>query len=155
MKTSKIEYYGATIEVVDFLPPLLPQDLPLSLWPTFCGAGEGIGDLLVPDKIGGVIVSAECLDHDISWAISPNTYAAFQAANNRFFKNIISRIFAELNGKELAKALGRCIAYWFVVSSLIGWRNFEPCGENPWTNPVVRDRLNRLARANYGLDKAN
>lgn len=147
MNTAKVEYHGAIIEVATFLVPFLSHDLPLNKWPSFCGAGDGIGDWIVPDKICGVVVSPECLDHDVSWAVSPNTYAAFQAANNRLLKNLVSRVGSKLSGKQYIRALLRCVMYYVVVSSWIGWRNFEPCGKNPWSNPVVRERLNRLTRS--------
>jgi len=59
MKTVKIIRYGAQMEVADFLEHLMPDepDLPLNMWPTFCGAGDGIGDRLVPDIIGGICIS--------------------------------------------------------------------------------------------------
>ena len=151
MKTVRITRYGAQLEVAEFLEYLIPDedDLPLTMWPTFCGAGDGIGDRIVPDTIDGICVSPVCLDHDCSWAISPNTYAAFQAANNRFFKNLVSFLWSRLDGWQLVRALGRCTLYYAAVSSWIGWRNFSPAGEDPWSNPIVRDRLSRLARMKF------
>jgi len=48
MNFVKISYWGADLTIPDFLEPLWPHDLPPEAWPTFCGAGQGWGDAIVP-----------------------------------------------------------------------------------------------------------
>lgn len=54
MKYEQVEYYGAKLTMPSFLVALFPVDLPAKKWPTFCGAGGGFGDRVVPDRIHGV-----------------------------------------------------------------------------------------------------
>jgi hypothetical protein len=130
---------------------MFPEALPLQHWPTFCGAGNGFGDWIVPDWVKRVCISPECFVHDIDWAIADGSWRAFQAANNRFLKNLISRFLSGLNGWMLVRSLSWAVGYWFVVSSPVGWLNYCPCGKAWDENPVVREKLHRLimAEINY------
>lgn len=152
MTTSTIIYAGAILEVPDFLVDLWPHELPLSDWPTYCGAGDGLGDRIVPDSIWGARVCPACFIHDIDWAIADGSYRAFQAANNRFKRNLVALTDAQLYSQVRIAAKIRCNTYWLVVSSPVGWRNYEPSGSDPYTNPVVKDKLFRLARAKLRID---
>jgi hypothetical protein len=151
VKCVKVEYHGAVICVPYFLERMLPEALPLQHWPTFCGAGNGFGDRIVPDWVKRVCISPECFVHDIDWAIADGSWRAFQAANNRFLKNLISRFLSVLNGMMLVRSLSWAVGYWFVVSSPVGWLNYCPCGKAWDENPVVREKLHRLimAEINY------
>lgn len=57
IETTVITYGGAQIEIPEFLKDYWPLDQPLEEWPSFCGAGEGLGDKIVPEHICGVCVS--------------------------------------------------------------------------------------------------
>lgn len=143
-----IDYLGATLEVPDWLVPLWPHDLPVTAWPSFCGAGCGIGDMLVSESLYGAIISPACLVHDIDFACNTRTRAAFQAANNRFARNIESLVSAQLTGARKYFATAGAVRYWFFVT-MFGWKHFDPESNNPWSNKTVREKLNRLAKARY------
>lgn len=151
MKSVKIEYSGVKLEIPDFLYSLWPHSMPVSQWPTYCGSGDGIGDWLVPDSIHGVRVCPACFIHDIDWAISKREYRCFMVANNRFRRNLLAIVSPQLSGGDYLDAYAKINLYWAVVSSPIGWANFAPESTNPFQNSIVRDRLNRLARANMGI----
>lgn len=141
-----INYLGATLELPDWLEPLWP-DLPIEKFPTFCGAG-GIGDIFVPDTLYGANISPACFIHDIDFACSPRTWAAFRSHNNRLARNAKSLVDAQLTGTKRALATAGVARYWFACMAF-GWIHFRPEGVNPWSNKTVRDRLNRLAKARY------
>lgn len=145
-----LEYLGATLEMPSWLMPLWPVDMPLAEWPTFCGAG-GIGDILVPDDIIGVHISPACFIHDIDFATLPREWWPFQQANNRLYSNIVALVESQItDAVKLKKAKRSAMRYWIGVS-VFGWRHFTPESGNPWQNSTVRDRLNRLAKARYGI----
>lgn len=145
-----INYLGAALEVQSWIKPLWPYDMPFDNWPTFCGAGDGPGDWLVPDGIDGADISPACLVHDLDFATLPRKWWPFQQANNRLYCNIIALIDTQIVDKQqLADAYKKARRYWFAVS-LFGWFHFSPESENPWQNSIVRDRLNRLAKAQIG-----
>lgn len=146
MAYTTIDCFGSQLEVQDWLAPLWPYELALEDWPTFCGAG-GIGDLFVPDELCGVNISPACFVHDIDFAVLPREWWEFQQANNRLYCNMIAVLNSNIqNKKQLAKAKREARWYWIGVS-VFGWKHFTPENPNPWSNPVVRDRLNRLDKA--------
>lgn len=147
MKYVKLKYHDALIEVPGFLSSMLPENLPLDHWPSFCGAGDGIGDWIVPDRIKRTCISDACMVHDIDWSIADGSWRMFQADNNRFLRNLISRLISKLNGWMLVRSLIWAVVYWLVVSSPIGWANYGPCGKNWDENQIVKDKLHRLAMA--------
>jgi len=154
VETVQIQYLGVWLEVPACLKDLWPYDMDLEDWPTFCGAGEGIGDVLVPDKIEGAIVSPACFAHDIAWAISQRTHTDFFDANIHLLhnlNNLIAKFISHRNHYE--RAIRVSFGYWEAVTSILGWANFEPCGSDPWTNPVVKARLKKLADAKIKLAK--
>jgi hypothetical protein len=144
-----IDYLGASIEVQDWLEPLWPHDLQWHDWCTFCGAGFGLGDYIIPDHFGAASGSQACFIHDLDFAVLPKEWWPFQQANNRLYTNLISSLSAQIyDPKQLAKAKNKARRYWIGVT-IFGWPHFDPCGENPWSNPTVREKLNRLAKARY------
>lgn len=146
MKHEKVLYHGALIEVPYFMVKMLPETLPLKNWPTFCGAGNGFGDWIVPDWVKRVCISPECLVHDIEWAIANGSWRAFQSANNRFLRNLISRLISKLNGFMLIRGLVWAVGYWAAVST-VGWKCYGSSGIDWQNNEVVKDKLHRLAMA--------
>lgn len=138
-----------------FLVDLWPYDLPLEDWPTYCGAGGGIGDWLVPDVIWSARVCPACFIHDIDWAIADGSYKSFQEGNDRLKRNLMALTGAQLPKGVRLVANIRCNTYWLVVSSPIGWMNYKPCGTDPFLNPVVDDRLKRLGRPSLGIDNGH
>ena len=53
-----------------------------------CGAGEGLGDKIVPETILGLRVTLACYIHDFMWALSDATWADFHYSNSVFLSNI-------------------------------------------------------------------
>ena len=64
---------------------------------TACGAGEGIGDKLVPETIWGVRVTLACFVHDYMWELSEASWADFHHSNAVFLSNINAVILALSN----------------------------------------------------------
>lgn len=147
----KIKYAGAALEISAFLGPLWPFDMLLDDWPTFCGAGQGFGDWLVPDTIYGVRVAPACLQHDVEWAIADGSYKAFMTANCRFRRNLGAMVKIQLTGWRRSLAVARCNTYFLVVSSPIGWANFDPGSTDPYKNEAVRAKIKRLSQAALGI----
>lgn len=155
-----VDCFGAKLEVYDFLADLWPHNLPLKKWPSFCGAGCGIGDLIVPDTLffGHLHLAPACYMHDVEWILCDPTIKAFHAANDRLRRNLKALADAQLcspwNG--IAKAL---IAneYHFAVDT-VGWLHFKTMEfdkvntPDPLDNPSVRDKIHRLARVAYGIN---
>ncbi len=150
----RIEYHGAELEVHDWLVPLLPteEDLPLHRWPTFCGAGDGLGNWMVPDFIKGVNNAPPCLIHDIDFGLGKKDFILFLQANVRFVSNSRNLTLGNLHPDRSSwYAKLRCNIYGFAVATL-GWWAYEPI-DLPWDkNPIVQDKLRRLARAKLGLN---
>ena len=155
MKYGAIFYAGATLTIPEWLKPLWPYNLPLSKWPTFCGAGDGFGDKVVPDIIRGVCISPACFIHDVDWATTPDTIRQFLAANFRFAKNCRALIMASaLSWWKKELAVVRAYGLYFMAVSTIGALCFDPIGApfgDPLENEVVKARLKRLAKAYIGL----
>lgn len=153
VKTAHINYLDVMLEVPEFLTELWPYEMALNEWPTFCGPDEGLGDLLVPDVVCGVVISPACFIHDIDWAICRKTYLDFQLSNSRLLHNMNELISKHVqNRHDYEKAIRISFAYWEAVSSPIGWANFSPCGTDPWSNPTVKKRLQRLAKAKFKIN---
>jgi len=149
MTYDRINCHGAMVEVFDFAHRIWPFDLPLEKWPSFCGAGNGLGDRLVPEKAHGVCLSPACFQHDLDYAISPRVWAAFCAANYRFLRNSISLALAQsTTDKQLILSVLGSIRYFSAVS-IFGWLNFQPtfAGGDPLDNIEVRERIKKLTDA--------
>lgn len=143
----RINYLGASLEVQSWLKPLWPYDMQFDNWPSFCGAGEGIGDWLIPDGIDHADISPACFIHDMDFATLPRQWWPFQCANNRLYSNIVALVETQIvDKKKLSDAYSKARRYWIGVS-VFGWWHFSPESENPWQNKTVREKLNRLAKA--------
>lgn len=145
MKTVKIDYAGATIEVLDFVADRWPFELPSDKWPTFCGAGSGLGEKLVPDQIFGISVSHLCFDHDCGFCTGPDTQEAWHAHNKRLYRNLVATIIAsDLPRKEMIMAVNECAAFFLAVESPFGYAAFSPSGEDIETNIALQEKFKRL-----------
>lgn len=151
MNYVSVIYRGAKLTIPEWLAPLWPYDLPLHRFPSFCGAGDGFGDAVVPEDIFGVCISPACFIHDVDWACSPDTIREFLAANFRLAKNIRALVLASALPwwkKEIAVA--RAYGLWFTAVSTVGALCFDPMGESfesPLDNPEIQKKLRRLATA--------
>lgn len=152
---AQIVYCGAKLTVSSFLieNDLWPFDMPLAAWNTFCGAGEGWGDALVPDTIHVVNISPACFQHDIDFCVSGRNWIAFMAANKRFRKNIVALTDAHLEGFHRYEAQVMAYAYYAAVTRL-GWPSFCPdATPETWAeSPAVKSKLHRLAMLNLQYD---
>ena len=92
MKTKLIRIDGVELVCRDDYDP--PCDS-LSFFPNCCGAGDGIGEKLVPDKILGVKISAACHSHDHCFEFGEPTWADFHQSNSMFIRNIINILRAK------------------------------------------------------------
>lgn len=147
-----IDYLGARMLVPEFLVPLWPQTLHLDDWPTYCGAGDGIGDWLVPDLIHGSRVCPACFVHDIDWSIADGSVEQFHKANKRFLANLKALVALQSTGVKRYWSYLRCHTYAMVVDSCIGRKSYNPTGnQDPYTNIEVKAKLRRLARASLRI----
>lgn len=94
-------------------------------FPHCCGAGEGIGDLLVPESVFGVIISAACFIHDFMWDNMTPSWEYFHASNSIFRTNMSSIINTE-SGNCLSRKLRmiRIMEYYEAVDhvgAIIFW----------------------------------
>ena len=145
MTTTTIQYHGVELQVPPGLAPVLPSEcLPMAKWPSFCGAGDGVGNRLVSDYIQGISIKVVCYIHDIEWATTTDTREAFHAANRRFFRNLVALLNDRLSGSQLLWGINEAALYYFAVNSFIGWKNFSPIGGPFEENPVVKDRCRKL-----------
>ena len=154
MNFSKITCWGATLIIPEFLVPLWPHELPLDKWPTFLGAGQGWGDAIVPDSLHGVYLNPAGLCHDIEWACSEKNFSAFMGANGRFFLNMVSLILvSNLTTWTMIRALIEAGTIYLTAVCTMGFLFFSWFSKNrnedinPFQNPIVKDRLHRLATA--------
>lgn len=150
IKTTFIKVEGITLWVPSFLVDLWPREVPLAGFPSYCGAGSGIGDKIVPEYIWGLKVSAACFIHDILWAICPNTWAWFILSNLMFLFNLLSIIKFKSHS-----FVGRIVRYsravwYFIAVSTIGKKCFKKDAEDkvivddPTDHPSVIAKFNRI-----------
>lgn len=152
MNTKKIYCWTAELIVPEDLVDIWPHSLPLPWWPTYCGAGEGIGDRLVPDKLRRAYLQPACFIHDIEWALAPSRNPVdFVSSNFHFWLNLRSLVISQIPKSEprrLKEALHLCNFYVLVVTSPIGWRNFRPEGTTIFNlNQDVKEKVHKLAMA--------
>ncbi len=89
----------------------------------FCGAGNGIGEKLVPDYLGfwwwKVKVSPACWAHDMSWDYCEPTWEAFHSSNSHFLDNLIQLIDSKCNSNAFIKAMLKygCMTFYNAVNT--------------------------------------
>lgn len=57
---------------------------------SFCGAGSGIGDIIVPESIFGIKVSPVCYIHDIMWQMAEPSWRDFHHSNSVMLHNLLT-----------------------------------------------------------------
>lgn len=86
---------------------------------SYCGAGKGIGDFIIPEKVLGLSISVSCFYHDISWDFSEPTWEAFHASNSKFLSNTNSIIRVKSNNITLEHLrYYRAVTYHNAVNTL-------------------------------------
>jgi len=154
IKTTIIPYAGCNIEVPELLAlnDYWPYGLPLEDWPTFCGAGEGIGDRIIPDTICGVRVACCCFEHDISWCIADGSFVDFMKSNLRLYCNLRAIVLPRIPYWQKLAAEAKCFFYFAAVCTVghkIFKKQFSTTKQylDPFDNPGVKEKLHRLAMA--------
>lgn len=145
MQRTNIIYNDIKLRMPTFLAYVWPRYLPTIDFPTYCGAGDGLGDLLVPDSIYGMRVAPACLIHDIDWLVSSGTYAGFSRDNRRFLKNLLSIWRSNSSIFPVLRYIG-CWRYYFAVQ-FFGYRNYAPVNydkNNPLSTPAIKEKLLKL-----------
>lgn len=86
---------------------------------SYCGAGRGIGDLVVPEKMYGLKVSPACFVHDKMWEMSKATWEDFHLSNGVFLTNLISIIESQSKNVVLKHLrLYRAVSYFNAVDTI-------------------------------------
>jgi hypothetical protein len=98
MKTSTVCFSNGVSLICreGYIPPSFKMDLIKDC----CGAGEGLGNLLVPDSILGLRITAACSIHDDWFENAGNTWEDFHQGNYLLFVNILT-IIRELSAQWL------------------------------------------------------
>lgn len=154
----KIEYGGAVLEIPDFLAPIWPHDIPLDAWPTFCGAGQGLGDMLVKDRRCGVWTAPVCFIHDVEWTVGEASWLFAVESNLRLYRNIRALMLANYDQRRYSTARVEREAVKVLFGVTYGiFRHFEPTPDAqgpphyssldwPFCHPHMQKLLARLER---------
>jgi hypothetical protein len=121
MKTKEYIFKGPNDKSISIVAPAdigFPFDNPID-YPDCCGAGQGIGEKIVPETIWGVRVSLACFIHDDMWNRGEKSWSNFHQSNSIFLKNIISIIQAYSKSQLLKRLrLYRAVTYYNAVDDL-------------------------------------
>lgn len=121
MYTTAYKLIGTNNKLVKIIAPvdiLFPSGY-VDKFDSFCGAGTGIGDAIVPETIWGVKVSPACFVHDKMWEAADGTWEAFHASNSIFLTNLISLIEVQSKSSVLKRIrLYRAVTYYNTVDSI-------------------------------------
>ena len=121
MKTTYIKFHGVQYEAPEGFEFI---DRSIGEYPSFCGAGEGIGDKVVPEIIGGMRCSHICHIHDESWLKCEPTKAGFIKGNMMFGYNLAVYLSTGKGFFATAWRLIKGAAYVGAVSTF-GWKIFK------------------------------
>lgn len=89
-------------------------------WRTFgCGAGAGLGDILVPDTVYGLSVREACRIHDWYYTFWPDASETGRELADRIFRNNLLRIVRAQTSNPVLFFLRerRCLAYYAAVKN--------------------------------------
>lgn len=92
-----------TVTLFDTIPLVVPvfgeSDLPLRFpyqtlesFGSYCGAGPGLGDKIVPEQIFGLKISPACYVHDVMYEVALPCWGEFHQANSVFLHNLLAII---------------------------------------------------------------
>ncbi len=149
MQSVALVVESITLIVPEFLVEWWPHHLPLDRFPSFCGAGTGVGDVIVPEKNWGLSMSPACFVHDICWPIAQPTWADFHQSNSMFMHNCQALVEARSRFPLKQLRMYRAVTYFNAVDTLgetFFWaeKNSSPFCENPLDHPVVLEKLARV-----------
>ena len=120
METVRVVFDGIPliVPVIAGQPMEFPYDTHQA-FPAYCGAGQGIGNALVPETIERVRVSVACYIHDVMFAVADKTWTEFHNCNYIFFLNLLSVIQKKAKTLEQRyKALKYIYLYFLAVDKL-------------------------------------
>ena len=89
MKTKRITIEGVTLIVPESYHAPYTS---LNAFPNCCGAGDGFGEMMIPETMYGLRISAGCHIHDESWRLAEATWADFHQTNSMFLHNNLAII---------------------------------------------------------------
>lgn len=121
IETVQTIIYNARGVAIKLVSPLgfIDENLVVEDYDTYCGAGKGFGDIIIPDTMWGLNISPACAIHDEMWKVAPPTWEAFHASNSIFLRNIISLIVSQSKSKFLKRLrLYRAVTYYNAVDSV-------------------------------------
>ena len=126
--------------LLEGVPLLVPKNITHFPWttfkdfPTYCGPGDGIGDLIVPDKMYRLKISPACYIHDEDFKVVPPTWDGFHSANSRFLHNLITIVeYRSKNNIIKHLRIYRCATYYMAVDSVLNkvfWKIKQDQQEN-------------------------
>jgi hypothetical protein len=112
--------YGAAIIHPDSVE--LPSTMIKEYTKSYCGAGSGIGDLLVPEKVFGVRVTPACFVHDKMFEMGMPSLGDFKVCNAVFITNLTSLIAGQSHSSKLNLLyhlrLYRTVTYYNAVDTI-------------------------------------
>lgn len=121
MKTSVFTLVGANGKEVSIVAPefiKFPSKYVLD-FQSYCGAGKGFGDVIVPETMWGLPISPACFVHDIMWDMAEPTWDDFHSSNAIFLRNITSLINTQSKSNFLKHLrMYRAVTYFNAVDSI-------------------------------------
>ncbi|SHH33037.1 hypothetical protein [Desulfofustis glycolicus] len=149
METKALNVEGIELVMPVFLVQWWPHQLPLDRFPSFCGAGGGLGDALVPENCYGLPLSPACFVHDISWRVVEATWAGFHQGNSMFLHNNLAIINARSRFPLKQLRAYRAVTYFNAVDTIGAkyfWDDKWQFGtyEDPLEDPIVLEKLARV-----------
>lgn len=144
----EIIYCDVKIDIHPLLAAVFPFHIPPEAWPSYCGAGSGIGDRIVPEKIKMVVVSCLCADHDVRWSTCENSWFAAIQENFVFYKNLRNFVLALRDPEKYSKSSVEAACFrWFLAVCWGARHHFNPLGGGDNGNIETAAKLKKLAIA--------
>ena len=128
----KEEFATIVLKMVEEIPLLMPEILAknwpdqvlLSEFPSYCGAGEGLQEKAIPETFYGQSQSHNCFIHDITHTIFKPTRNSFHLSNMMLLQNCLSTIRVKSNPLMKYLRERRALKYYDGVETEIGFRCF-------------------------------
>lgn len=110
--------YGETVSLLAPVNLEFPYEF-VTDFDSYCGAGDGFGDNIVPDKIWGIPVSPACFIHDYMWKYAEPSWRDFHHSNSIFLHNLNELIRSQSKSTILKKfRMYRAVSYYNAVDSV-------------------------------------
>ncbi len=105
------------------VPIVAPVDIEfpsmfLADYASYCGAGKGFGDVIVPETMWGLTITIACYVHDQMWEMCAPTWEAFHFSNSVFLRNILACINNQSKSSMLKRLRNyRAVTYYNAVDA--------------------------------------